>query len=86
MLRPGQSRPPQPLTGLSQRLAAEFSPCDRCHLRSDLALTPVRTYTQLTGDSFTGHAIAMNIINTQLIEIPKVIPANAKSMFFLNGF
>ena len=57
MLRPGQSRPPQPLTGLSQRLAAEFSPCDRCHLRSDLALTPVRTYTQLTGDSFTGHAI-----------------------------
>ena len=57
MLRPDHSRPPQRLTSLSQRLAAEFSPNDRCHLRSVLALAPTRTLTALTHDSFAGHAI-----------------------------
>jgi len=57
MLRPGQSRPPRLLIGLSQRLAAGLSPYDRCHLRSDSVLAPVRTHTELAGDSFAGHAI-----------------------------
>ena len=45
MLRPGQSRPSYRLTGLSQRLAAGFSPNVRCHLQSALVLALVWTFT-----------------------------------------